>query len=60
MADLSDTVGGLSRESCLRAVRGSVRLYLKLRDRLDDGALVRHARAEALSVAYLEGFGNSC
>ncbi len=57
--DLEATVGDLSRAGCVEALRASVDLYRKLRERVDAGGLSRRTEAERLSDAYLEAVARS-
>jgi hypothetical protein len=54
LGELEATVGDHSREGCLRALRASTGLYLRLREQVDDGSLVRREEAQAASLAYLD------
>jgi hypothetical protein len=54
LPELEATVGNHSREGCLRALHASIGLYLRLREKLDDGSLVRGVGAQAASLDYLK------
>jgi predicted nucleotidyltransferase len=51
--DLRETVAPYDRTACFSAIEASIRLYEKLRERMDDGTLNRNLRGEKVLLQYL-------
>ena len=54
LPELRQTVGNHTRDGCVRALRASITLYKRLRDRLDDGTLIRRTTVELATLEYFD------